>query len=45
MNSEKCQDILNLNLQKSIAKLELSNEWVIHQDTDPKNTQSLRRNG
>ena len=38
MNAEKYHDILNSNLQESVTKLELSNEWIFQQDTDPKHT-------
>ena len=38
MNAGKYQDIFNSNSQETLAKLQLSNEWIIHQDTDPKHT-------
>ena len=30
------QNILDSNLQESVAKFELSNEWIFQQNNDPK---------
>ena len=38
MNKEKYQDVLSSNLQESVEKLELSNEWIFQQDNNTKHT-------
>ena len=38
LNAKKYQGTLNYNLKESVAKLELSNEWIFQQDNDPNHT-------
>ena len=38
MNVEKLQDIFHFNLKESVAKLELSNEYIFQHDNDLKHT-------